>query len=80
MTIQTKFLPATNTRGSRIKATLSRTSEWTKTTTVSFDHALSAEENHRAAMQALCRKLCFNAELYAGDYFAGDMYWVDRRL
>ena len=46
--IQTKFLPCTNFRGSRVKA-------WCEagSVTVSWDYALSVEENHTKAAQAL---------------------------
>lgn len=53
--IITKYLPATNYRGSRIKATCERGS-----LTVSWDHGLDAGENHRAVCDALCAK--FDAE------------------
>jgi hypothetical protein len=50
--IQTHYLPPTNTRCSRIKAFCQAGS-----IIVSWDHALDADENHRAAMLALVRKL-----------------------
>jgi hypothetical protein len=53
--IITKFLPPTNVRGSRYKASCERGS-----LTVDADHALNAEENHRAVCDALCAK--FDAE------------------
>ena len=50
--IVTKYHGPTNTRGSRIsaKAEAGRIS-------VSYDHALNASENHRAAAQALADKM-----------------------
>jgi hypothetical protein len=80
MIIQTKYLPATNTRGSRIKATYGAP-HMNLTVTVSFDHALSAEENHRVAMRAMTKK-CQGpiADMYVGDTFAGAMYWVNKFL
>ena len=50
--IQTKFIPCTNFRPSRVKA-------WAEagSVTVSWDHALNVEENHRAAADALLAKL-----------------------
>lgn len=49
--IVTKFLPPTNSRGARIKATAERGS-----VTVPWDHAQGIPENHRiAAMAALVR-------------------------
>lgn len=50
--IVTKYLPATNTRGSRIKAT-----GWAASVTVNYDHRLGSIDNHQAAAQALCDKL-----------------------
>jgi len=50
--IVTKYLPATNTRGSRIKATA-----YAGSVTVSWDHSISSEaENYRAAAMALVTK------------------------
>jgi hypothetical protein len=49
--ITTKFLGPTNSRGARVKVTAERGS-----ITVSWDHALGAPENHRAAaLEALKR-------------------------
>lgn len=79
MTIQTKLLPATNTRGSRIKATYGAP-HLKRTVTVSFDHALSATENHRRAMQELCAKHHLKADSHVGDTFAGAMYWVNKHF
>jgi hypothetical protein len=53
--IQTKYLPATNNRGSRIKATCDRGS-----ITIPYPHELSGDEVHRVAVRALVAK--FNAE------------------
>jgi len=50
--IQTKYLPATNTRGSRIKA-------WTSSgfsATIPYPHELSHELCHFEAVKALCAK------------------------
>jgi len=51
--IVTRYLGPTNYKGSRVIATHKRAcdAKWTKT--LSWDHALSAEENHQAAAQAL---------------------------
>lgn len=46
--IQTRYLPATNFKGSRIKATCERGS-----ITIDYPHELSGEEVHRAAVHAL---------------------------
>lgn len=53
--IQTKYLPATNVRGSRIKATCDRGS-----ITIPYPHELSGDEVHREAARQLIAK--FNAE------------------
>lgn len=50
--IQTKFYGATNTRGTRMKATAGA-----GTLTLSYDYGLSLEENHKGAAKALCAKL-----------------------
>ena len=64
--IHTKFLPATNTKGSRIKAyTLNGHSA-----TVSVDHALSGEIRHFAAARALVAK-------YSLDWDLSNMCWGD---
>ena len=50
--IQTKFLPCTNFRGSRVKA-------WCECSSIvlSWDHALNVDENHAKAANALAEKL-----------------------
>ncbi len=53
--IITKYLPATNSKPSRIKATCERGS-----LTLSYDHGLEAGEAHRAVCDALCAR--FDAE------------------
>lgn len=53
--IITKYLPATNTRPSRIKATCERGSA-----TIPLDHSLNDGDNHRAACDFLCAR--FDAE------------------
>lgn len=50
--IETKYLPATNYRGSRVKASAQAGS-----VTVPWDYALSVEANHDAAARTLIRKL-----------------------
>lgn len=66
--IQTKYLSATNTRGARIKATLSEEGS----ITISYDYAISDVSNHRAAALALLEKL------YAADTDAGIKAAVNR--
>jgi hypothetical protein len=53
--IQTKFLGATNHRGSRVKAIAAAGS-----VTLSWDYAKTTEDNHRAAANALMEKLDWN--------------------
>ena len=57
--IVTKFLGATDYRGSRVKAKCQG-----GTLTLSWDHALNAEENHRAAARALRRKMGWDTNKY----------------
>jgi len=51
--IQVKYLEATNTRGSRIKAFVHKNVN----VTLSYDYALSIENNRLAAAYALIKKL-----------------------
>jgi hypothetical protein len=51
--IETKYLPATGTKGSRIKAWYKRG----KSITVSYDHGLNAAQNHEAAAHELIRRM-----------------------
>jgi hypothetical protein len=50
--IETKYIKATDTRDSRIKA-----SAFGGSVTIGYDHALGVAENHGAAAQALIDKL-----------------------
>ena len=49
--IQTKYLPPTDSNGSRIKAKCARGSM-----TIPFPHELTGEETHRAAVHALVNR------------------------
>jgi hypothetical protein len=49
--IQTKYLPATNSRGSRIKASCERGS-----ITIPYPHELSGDEVHREAVRQLLER------------------------
>jgi hypothetical protein len=61
--IETKYLPATDYKGSRIKATCDRGS-----LTVSFNHDLDANENHIAAAKALVAQfIAEDAEKYGSN-------------
>ncbi len=60
--IATKYLPATNTRGSRIKATCKGGS-----VTIGYPHELpTGEPCHRAAANALCHKMGWTGSLVSG--------------
>lgn len=60
--ISTKYLGATNYRGSRVKA---RSSSGLSLT-VSWDDALGSDENHTAAARALAAKLGWSGRWVAG--------------
>ena len=67
--IETKYLKATNVRGSRIKATALAGS-----LTVGYDHALDAAGNHAAAAQALIARLGWEGTFAQGGNAAGTGY------
>lgn len=78
--IRTKYHGPTNTRGSRISAKCGAGS-----ISVSYDYALNIDGNHRAACDALVKKLGWDTGEYAdmvGGEFDGAHYWVfdDKRL
>lgn len=58
--IQTKFLPPTNMKGSRVKAWCDAGS-----LVVSYDYALNAPENHRHVAEALASKLGWTGQYYS---------------
>jgi len=60
--ITTKYLGATDHRGSRIKAT----SGSGHSLTLSWDHALNSDENHIAAARALAAKLKWSGKWSGG--------------
>lgn len=53
--ITIKYLPATNTQGSRFKATAAAGS-----ITLGYDHGLDLEGNAKAAVKALVKKLAWD--------------------
>ena len=57
--IQTKYLGATNTKGSRIKATAAAGS-----IVISYPHELSGQAVHRAAAEQLVKKLGWDQPSY----------------
>ncbi len=60
--ITTKYLGATNSRGSRIKAT----SASGQSVTVPYDHGLDTNEMHHKAAKALAKKLGWDKPMIAG--------------
>ncbi len=70
-TITTKYLGATDTLGARFKAT--HTGDYTSVT-LGYDYALSNEENHRAAAQALAEKLGWEGDYIGGHTKAGMVF------
>lgn len=59
--IVTRYLPPTNVKGSRIKATAAAGS-----LTLHIDHALNIEQNHAAAAKALANKFKWRGQWYMG--------------
>lgn len=59
--IQTRFLPVTNTRPSRVTA-------WAQAgrVTLSWDHALNADQNHAKAAAALAAKFGWKGTYHGG--------------
>ena len=59
--ITTKYLPATNFRGARIKARAEAGQM-----ILAWDNALNVEDNHRAAAIEFCRKVGWPARIVGG--------------
>lgn len=70
--IQTKYLPVTNFRGSRIKAW----AEGGNQITIPYPHELSGEAVHKAAAIALCEKLGWPTDIIGGGLPNGDYAFV----
>jgi hypothetical protein len=68
--IETKFIKATDTKPSRIKATA-----WAGSITISYDHALSTSGSHKAAANALIAKLRWTGTFAQGANVKGDGYY-----
>ena len=78
--IITKFLPPTNARGARIKASCVA-----RTLTAPYNHALSGQAAHREVAEELARRLewdephygkLLGGQLPSGDYvFVFDNHW-----
>lgn len=60
--IETRYVPATDTRGSKIRAEDCDG----HTVTISYPYHLSGEKVHRLAARALCRKLGWTGRLAGG--------------
>jgi hypothetical protein len=58
--ITTKFIPVTNTKGSRVSAKCEA-----GRIILSWDHALNSEDNHKAAAMALIKKLGWDDRKWA---------------
>lgn len=78
--IQTRYYGPTNTKPSRFKAWAAAGFIW-----VNYDHGLNLSDNHKAAAQALARKLqwiqpelvYFGGTLPCGDYcFVAACSWL----
>jgi len=72
--IETRFIPATNTRGSRVKAT--RLAPGGESSTIGYDHALNSWDNHRAAAECLITKLGTTGVTFVGGDTATGTVWV----
>ena len=72
--ISTKFLPCTNSRGSRIKATEPDGASVTAT----YDHGKNSDQNHAAAALKLCEKMKWTGRLQGGSTKDGMVFcWLD---
>ena len=67
--IETRYLSATNSRGSRIKARA-----WGGSATIPYPHELNIEDAHRAAANALIAKLGWTGAYAQGGNAKGDGY------
>ena len=71
--IRTRYLPATNTKPSRMQAKCEA-----RTITVSYNYDLDGAGNHREVCENLRLKMGWDniKSNLAGGVFAGDYYWV----
>jgi len=67
--IETRHLPVTSSRGSRIKARA-----WGGNVTIPYPHELSTEDAHRAAANALIAKMGWTGTFAQGGNAKGDGY------
>lgn len=75
--VRTKLLPCTDTKGTRIKATM-YVGDGKLSATVAYDHAMRAFDNHRMACQALLLKTHNPVlQLWSGGHLGpGEYAWV----
>jgi hypothetical protein len=70
--IQTRYLGATNYRGSRIKAS----AEGVPAVTIPYPHELDTERAHRSAAAALAARHDWTQKIHGGALPSGDWAWV----
>jgi len=76
--IQTRYLPCTDHRGSRIKAS----AEGVKSLTIGYPHECDSYHAHKKAAQALADRqakdtgYCWKLPLAGGSLPNGDMAWI----
>ena len=68
--IETKYLPVTNFKGSRIKAY----TEGGNSVTIGYPHGLSGEDVFRKAAVMLCEKLGWSTDILGGGKADGNGY------
>jgi hypothetical protein len=68
--IITKYIPCTNTKGSRIKASDSDRNS----ITISYPYELSGEAVHKLAAIKLCEKMGWSTDLIGGDLKNGYVF------
>lgn len=73
--IRTKYFGPGYSKGSRIIASDSDNNR----VTVSYDCALSSDDNHQAAAQALLRKMGWTGSLIMGGWKRGEQFHVFQR-
>ena len=72
--ILTMFVPATSTRGSRVKAI--RMTAGGESATIGYDHGLNSWDNHRAAAEVLITKLGWTNVSFVGGETGTGTVWV----
>ncbi len=74
--IETKYHGPTNFKGARFTAT-----DGDNRVTVGYDHALNADENHKAAAMALKTKLAWKGSMQGGHTKTGMVFvFADKEL